>query len=302
MSFTRQIALSLCLIVLCVPSLEVAGQQCTPSIESGPFYTPKDPPAPGRNAFGVQFCNGEDDCIDFCAKHCTFCANQWKETITGDDGATSCPTAPTTGDGLLPREATIAVPNNLPLVRVPVGARASEDVVKGLTDLNAYIAQSPDWQRSGYKVKIHSCYRPAIEDTEKICNLILKGTHMLNKEPNNPSTKRKFMGHLNPLKNKGLTWPGANAHSTAQACDMVVVDQSGNEWFKSAAGPGTTQNLSGQRAALQMLDKAVTASGGRRLTYEAWHYEWGNSTVGSRCTDPECDREHWPPCGTPSCR
>ena len=279
----------------------VSGQQCTPSMESGPFYTPKEPPTPGRNAFGVQFCKTEKDCIDFCAKHCTFCANKWQDTRSGNDGATSCPTAPTTGEGLLPREATIAVPIDLPFIRVPSGERASENVVRGLTDLNTFIAQSPDWQQTGYKVKVHSCYRSPAEETEKICNLILKGTHMLNKfnDTLTLDKKKQYEDYLNPPENKGLTWPGANPHSAAQACDMVVLDQNGREWFDSAAGPGTQRNSPEQLKALKMLDEAVTTSGGRRLVYEAWHYEWGNSAAGSRCTYPNCPEN---PCGNKICR
>jgi len=282
------------------PEPVVAGQQCTPSMESGPFYTPKEPPTPGRNAFGVRFCDGEHDCIDFCAKHCTLCTNKWKETASGNDGATSCPTAPTTGEGLVPEAATDPI-HSLDYIEVPANERAGADAAAGLTRLNEHIAQSPAWRSAGYSVRVVNCYRPPLEEIEKICNLILKGTHVLNKYPNDPRKKEQFSGHLNPPRNKGLTWPGANPHSAGQACDLVVLDRNGRPWFDSAAGPGTERHSPEQRTALQMLDEAVTASGGRRLRYEAWHYEWGNSTAGSRCTHPQCDREHWPPCGNPNC-
>jgi hypothetical protein len=49
-----------------------------------------------------------------------------------------------------------------------------------------------------------------------------------------------------------------------------------------------------------MLDEEVTNPdvGGRRLTFEAWHYEWTDETR-SRCKDPDCAQKFWPVPGKP---
>ncbi|MDE2489920.1 MAG: hypothetical protein KGM24_03680 [Elusimicrobia bacterium] len=74
--------------------------------------------------------------------------------------------------------------------------------------------------------------------------------------------------------------------------------------FGASAGvPGSPHSSLDQRLASRLLDEEVTSAyvGARRLTYEAWHYEWGDSPFGSGalCRAPDCAEKHWPVTGRP---
>jgi hypothetical protein len=135
-----------------------------------------------------------------------------------------------------------------------------------------------------------------------VCNFVLKAMHVLTKYPDDAAKRAYWTPRLNPL-NVQLGLPGAGGHMAGQACDMVLVDSKGQASFDSRVGKGSDRSsIIEQRLALRMLDEAVTNDvvGGRRLNYEAWHYEWG-TTTGCRCKHPECDQKWWPPRGTPNC-
>jgi hypothetical protein len=187
-------------------------------------------------------------------------------------------------------------------VKSSPSARATTEVVNGLKRLDAYLAASPSREKYNYRVRVKSCYRPAIDDTEKECNFVLKAMHILKKYPQDKRKRAEWTPKLNP-NNLGLAWPGATPHSSGQACDLVLVDEDGRESFDWRVGAGAPHSSIDQRLASKMLDEAVTNDtvGGRRLNYEAWHYEWGTS-IGCRCKDPECADKFWPPLGKPNCK
>jgi hypothetical protein len=270
--------------------------QCKVSMTSGPYYTP-DPAYVIReqtNAFGKVFCKSIDDCKAFCTRHCTFCLNKWKDTRSGHDGATTCPGAPKTGAGMIPESSDALHKGRIPVMEFVKASRnvlATKEAVEHLQELNRHLATSQEWAENRYTVRVKNCYRPAIVDIEKECNIIMKSLHQLNKSPEHPK-KNELIRKLNP-QNVGLSWPGANAHSAGNACDMVVLNANGDELFDSRIDPASPT----ARVALKMLDQAVTNVGGRRLNYEAWHYEWSDLTE-SRCQYPDCDPT---PCGTLKC-
>lgn len=257
---------------------------------------------------GVRFCGDVESCKAFCSCACKLTLTKWKDPKdtpggSGSDGATSCQGAPRTGAGMISPDSPDLVPvPNMRFVTASSGVRATRQTVEGLRRLDAYLSTSPSRARYNYSVEVRSCYRPAIDDTENECNFILKAMHVLNKYPQDVQKRAEWMPKLNP-NNLGLAWPGATPHSAGNACDIILVDSQGRPSFDWRVGPGSPHSSIDQRLASKMLDEAVTNEvvGGRRLNYEAWHYEWG-STLGCRCKAPECANKFWPPLGKPNCK
>ena len=254
---------------------------------------------------GVKFCGDVEGCKAFCSCACTLHLNKWKNPKdtpggSGNDGATDCPGVPQTGKGIAPPPDLVSIPK-MKYVKASASARATAEVIDGLKRLDAYLATAPSRVEYKYSVEVRSCYRPALEDIEKECNFVLKAMHVLNKYPQDAQKRAEWTPKLNP-NNVGLAWPGASAHSSGQACDLVLVDEKGKPSFDWRVGTGSPQSSIDQRLASKMLDEAVTNEevGGRRLNYEAWHYEWGTS-MGCRCKDPECAEKFWPPLGKVNC-
>jgi hypothetical protein len=177
--------------------------------------------------------------------------------------------------------------------------RATRPVIEGLQRLDARLATSPNRRKYNYTVRVVSCYRPHLEDTEPECGFVLKAMRVIEKYP---EKRAEWEPKLNP-QNLGLAWPGAMPHSAGTACDLVLVDAQDRDSFDWRAGVrGAPQSSIDQRVASKMLDEEVTDStvGALRLNYEAWHFEWGGPT-GGRCKDPDCATRHYPACGKPNC-
>jgi hypothetical protein len=179
------------------------------------------------------------------------------------------------------------------------GETAAAAAFTGLKRLDVRLAASKNRQKYGYTVRVVSCYRPQLEDTEPECGFVLKSKYML-KRVTAPADKAYWEEKSDP-RNLGLTWPGRTPHSAGYACDLVLVDKHGRDSFDSRAGvDGAPRSSIDQRLASKMLDEEVTNPdvGGRRLTFEAWHYEWTDETR-SRCKDPDCAQKFWPVPGKP---
>jgi hypothetical protein len=286
--FLRFSAITACLLLaaaaVAAPAL-AAPASCTDGIATA---------APGR------FCRSFEDCKAFCSCACTFDVHKWKSNVK-NDGSTSCPNAPTTGPGIIASDSTDLV--DLPTYRF-ITHRAHERTARaaldGLQRLDDHLAGSHSREQYGFTVRVVSCYRPQLEDTEPECGIVLKSAYMLDRTTD-PTERKKWLKTGNP-QNLGLAWPGATPHSAGIACDLVLVDSHGQDSFDTRAGvAGAPTSSINQRLASKMLDEEVTNAevGGSRLTYEAWHYEWGEGGSGSLCKDPECNERHWPVTGHP---
>jgi len=259
------------------------------------------------SATSSRFCGSVEDCQTFCARACTFDKTKWKPDGK-NDGSTTCPLAPTTGPGMIPSNSS-DLQNlsdaGLQYVTFDPSERATATAIDGLRRLDAHLAASANRRKYGYKVRVVSCYRNHLEDTEPECGFVMKGKYMLDRV-SDPKQVQYWREKSDP-NNLGLTWPGATPHSGGIACDLVLVDRGGQDSFDSRAGvdadapnPPPTSSIPA-RDASRMLDEEVTNSdvGGSRLTFEAWHYEWGGSITASRCRAPDCANNNWPITGKP---
>ena len=271
-----------------------------------PAPTPSAPAAPASCTDGVataspgRFCKSFDDCRRFCSCACTFDPHKWIADVK-NDGSTSCPGAPTTGPGMIPVDSSELT--ELPAYRYithATHARAGRAALDGLQRLDDHLAASPNRARYGYTVRVVSCYRPHMEDTEPECGFVLKSAYMLDRTTD-PKQRAYWLQKGNP-QNLSLAWPGATPHSGGYACDLILVDSHGQDSFDTRAGvtDAPTSSLDA-RLSSRMMDEEMTneAVGASRLTYEAWHYEWGESGSGSRCKAPDCAANHWPVTGKP---
>lgn len=262
------------------------------------------PPAPAAACLATvppsgKFCTDVEACKKFCTCACDFDPSKWKPNVK-NDGSTTCPRAPVSGPGMLASDS----PDLLPLppfdfITARSSERATRTVIEGLQRLDARLAASPNRRKYNYTVRVVSCYRPHLEDTEPECGFVLKAMRVIEKYP---EKRAEWEPKLNP-QNLGLAWPGATPHSAGTACDLVLVDAQGRDSFDWRAGVrGAPRSSIDQRVASKMLDEEVTDStvGALRLNYEAWHFEWGGPT-GGRCKDPECATRHYPACGKPNC-
>ena len=247
------------------------------------------------------FCESVADCRKFCSCACKFDKHQWKPNVK-NDGSTSCPGAPKTGPGMLPPDSPeLAALSSVGFTYITydAGERAAGPALEGLKRLDLRLAESTTRQAYGYTVRVVSCYRPQLEDTEPECGFVLKSKYMLSRTTD-PDQRAYWETKSNP-NNLGLTWPGRTPHSAGYACDLVLVDKHGRDSFDSRAGvDGAPHSSIDQRLASRMLDADVTNPdvGGSRLTFEAWHYEWTDETR-SRCKAPDCAKRYWPIPGKP---
>jgi hypothetical protein len=224
-----------------------------------------------KNTFGVH-CGSWEDCKAFCAEACD---------VDATTGRISCPRVPTEGAGLLPADSPLLEP--IPKMKYVKSDssrnRATARVIEGLQKLDAWLEKSPERAKFGTTVLVRSCWRDGTYDSKKECYFIMKG-----KDP----------------KGLGLSWPGANAHSAGNACDIVLVDAKGREATACSADAESELGAGIDfRTASRLLDEALTNDtvGAKRLNYEAWHYEWGGPSK-CRCKAPACANDYWPPrCG-----
>ncbi len=278
------------------------------SAVAAPASAPPASAAPARSCTdGIavsmpgKFCESVADCRTFCSCACTFDPHKWKPDVK-DDGSTKCPGAPTTGPGMLPPDSPDLAglsSAGFTYITYSPGEKAAAPALEGLKRLDAELAASTTRQAYGYTVRVVSCYRPQLADTEPECGYVLKGKYMLART-SDPGQKAYWEQKSDP-NNLGLAWPGRTPHSAGYACDLILVDKNGQDSFDSRAGvDGAPRSSIDQRLASKMLDADVTNAtvGGSRLTFEAWHYEWTTETR-SRCKDPDCANNHWPVSGKP---
>jgi D-alanyl-D-alanine dipeptidase len=272
-------------------SVQAAGPQNQPVPNGGPATAAGQCSNWSRQdaVKGLKFCTDVDSCRAFCQCDCTFNPSGW----TSDDKTdttTTCRAMPA-GPGLIPSSSSELKPvPSFSTIRVGSGARATQSVIDGLTRLDAAAAAAP-W-KSKYKVFVKSCYRQNDDDLQEDCSYVLKAAHILKKYATTPpanAAERKSLAwaqRAQDPRNLGRALPGANPHSAGVACDIQMLDERGKalfDWQVSAS-----QDTPAVREASRALDEAVTKSGGKRLTYETWHYEWGGM-ASSRCTFPACD-------------
>jgi D-alanyl-D-alanine dipeptidase len=184
-------------------------------------------------------------------------------------------------------------------IKVGPDTRATQGVIDGLTKLDAIAAAAP-W-KGKYTVFVKSCYRPVEPEMREDCEYILKAAHSLKTYAETPPVTDQQRKNLawaqkaQDVRNLGRAWPGANPHSAGVGCDIQMLDTRGKALFEWKVTP--EQATPKVQEASRALDQAVTQAGGKRLTYETWHYEWGGMSP-SRCTYPACDA-FWPPKGSP---
>ena len=170
--------------------------------------------------------------------------------------------------------------------------------IDGLTRLSTRLAathRSRPEPRFGVFVK--NCYRAHETDTVPECGFVLKAQYMLAKTDLTADKRKYWEEKANPM-NLGLAWPGRTPHSGGYACDIIVIDRDGRDCFDWRAGvDGAPVCAIAPRTAAKLLVDEITNAdvGGRRLSYEAWHFEWGPSASG--CQGDACNR--WPITGKP---
>ncbi|NOU31355.1 MAG: hypothetical protein HOO96_25945 [Polyangiaceae bacterium] len=281
-------------------SVQAAGPQNQPVPNGGPATAAGQCSNWSRQdaVKGLKFCTDVDSCRAFCQCDCSFNPSGW----TSDDKTdttTTCRPMPS-GPGLIPSNSPELKPvPSFSTIRVGSGARATQPVIDGLARLDAVAAAAP-W-KSKYKVFVKSCYRPNEDDLQEDCSYVLKAAHVIKKYATTPpanAAERKSLAwaqRAQDPRNLGRALPGANPHSAGVACDIQMLDERGKalfDWQVSAS-----EDTPAVHEASRALDEAVTKAGGKRLTYETWHYEWGGMAP-SRCAFPACDA-FWPPKGSP---
>lgn len=249
-----------------------------------------------------KFCTGEA-CKKWCGDRCTLNASAW---------TTTCPGAPKAAKGAIPASSPLLAPiPHMKYVTAAHGQRATQDVISGLKRLDDYLAASPSRASMGYTAHVKDCFRDIAHEVDVECGYIVKGWHIIDKwaaitrplTEEEATKKRHEMATADRLidPNKlGLAWPGADFHTSGNACDIVLVDSAGHEATSCGINDGQrTSKLLDVEAASKLLDEAITSDkvGAMRLDFEMWHYEWGGAT-GCRCKAPECHDKFWPPqCG-----
>lgn len=276
----------------------------------------------GGGCTATQFCSDLESCKTFCCCACDLpklTGEWWNESAFNDQVA--CPRAPQTGAGLIAPDSgelkalATELRGREHIQLAQSGIRATAAVVQGLKDLDDALAAWPDPPGGGrLGLSVKNCYRRAIGNqtaprsvdgnAEAICRLIEKTMHV----ENTPAlAARVAEWHANAANWWMMAPPGPTPHSGGYACDVVLTDAAGADCFDVAAGPDAKHQCSidSQRAS-KLMDEAVTRTGGRRLKYEAWHYEWGGPEMSCRCKQPAsgsdaaCDQS-WPPTGKTKC-
>jgi len=251
----------------------------------------------GIKAPNGVFCDSVDECVTFCSCACTFDPKKWQPRKE-DDASVACTGLPDTGFGMLPRDSAdlVAVSTSITHVRVPRGIRAIQAAADGLAALGAALETMPKRRELGFTARVGSCYRHHSTDSKDECGYVLKGNYMISKSTT-PEKQAYWREKANPL-NLGLAWPGRTPHSGGYACDVILVDKDGADCFDWRAGVPDAKRCSiDAKTAVELLNEAMTAAGALRLTYEAWHYEWGPSASG--CVHPDCAKHGWPITGKP---
>lgn len=217
----------------------------------------------------VKFCTDLESCKVACTSwHCgtNVSTDNCDLTTMPREGAGIIPLSDLTPSSRWPRMRNIDFGSDL---------QASQLVINGLTEADAYLSNSskPNGGK-GYRIKINNCWRDWRKDAARECGYILQ-----NIDPNV----------------KGLAWPGANPHSSGQACDLALYNQN-NKPMTEPSGNLVLQGCDKWHSGSKILDEILTdpSVGGRRLVFEQWHYEWGNIS-NCRCTSADDCANYWRP-------
>lgn len=254
-------------------------------------------------ALAGKICDTLDDCMALCSCACRFDKTKWADKK--GDGSTTCTGLPETGVGMLPPDdaTLLAVSTTMPHVKVPRGVKGIQAVLDGLQHLSDHLAASENRRRLGYTVRVGSCYRRHLEDSVPECGFTLKAKYMLDKPGNDQATIDRWRSSGDP-NNLGLSWPGRTPHSGGYGCDIILVDSRGQDcfdWRAGVAGPNgpPTCSIAARDAAAYLVDEATGAGvDAKRLSFEAWHFEWGAQASG--CRGADCSA--WPITGKPGNR
>jgi hypothetical protein len=269
---------------------------------------------------GVKFCKDMATCKAYCCWACDF----HDEKVTRDakgkrtskyDGSSSCQRSPQDGDGIIAPNDTKLVDLGTALRDIKVltgysGKFATQTVADSLQKLDTFLdgwdkRKAPPFKDAPFTVAVNNCYRRAIGNetrpvasdgnAEEVCTRVFETMRNENKPESTPESNANDEAAINGTV-WGLAWPGANPHSSGAACDIQLVDSKGHACFGATAGETKDSPCSiDQELAVNLMNEAVTAVGGWRLDYEAWHFEWGGKTgQGScRCQGTQCDAI-WP--------
>ena len=263
-----------------------------------------------------KFCDSVESCKTFCCCACTTSLDgAWWSERSPYDGRTTCPRSPTSGDGIMAPDSgdlhdlgTLLTATEVPWLSDYSGKRATQAVADGLKALNDQLAALPDQAKKKLKVRVGSCYRRAVGNSltptagdgnaEAVCGMVYKMLRVENSPRSDQATKDAWHEHAANVWQ--MAWPGYTPHAGGIACDLVLVDGSGSDCFDVAAGDASGAHCSlGDRASSELMDKLVGATGGWRLDFEAWHYEWGGAH-DCRCQGDGCKR-FYPPTGHQRC-
>jgi len=256
------------------------------------------------------FCSDFDSCVAYCRCACErFDITKW-DPDARDDGAATCSGFPadaprSIADGS-PQLKTITGP--FQFIDVDGAPRATQEVLDGLARLDAKLRSSETRQRLGYRFRVGSCFRSVRYDSQPECGYVLKAKHMVDKSrrAGDDEGVKRWRRSGNP-NNLGLAWPGVSPHSAGVACDLILTDRQGNDCYDWRAGveapegqkPVPTCSIDTRQAARLAVAEATDPSvGARRLSYEAWHFEWDSAPASSRCVGSDCDAV-WPLTGHP---
>ncbi len=232
--------------------------------------TASAPPSSGKM---VSFCPPDPDKkrLEKCKEQCA----KWK----GSDGKLNFDLMPKEGSGMLPPDSPYLRPSSqwpkMNNISFGGGLKATQPVIDGLLKADAYLSNpSKPHGGKGYRISLSSCWRDYRIEARKQCNYIDQGI--------DPSSV-------------GNAWPGANPHSSGQACDLTLYDQNKKAMTSdSLTAQGCDKFLPGSK----ILDEILTdpSVGGRRLVFEQWHYEWGNIDH-CRCLNAQDCARYWRPSG-----
>lgn len=262
----------------------------------------------------TQFCGGVESCEKYCCCAMSFDITKWSGVYDDkvrnfgapeDIPGTLRPDSP----DLVRLDRELTSPQVLTGYSGKIGTRAA---AQGLQRLDAILARvraaPPKPEMAGFTVEVKNCYRRAIGNeivsalepdakngnAEAVCGELFLMMHYEDM-PNKTKKQNDLLAAIQTYKDKAflMAWPGYTPHAAGVACDLVVKDAAGHDCFDATAGHDKSPVCAiDARDAVNLLNRAVAESGGSRLTYEAWHFEWGGPT-GSRCTGADCD-SIWP--------
>lgn len=259
-----------------------------------------------------RFCSSAQSCERYCC--CAFSFDPTKWTGVYDWKTTNISAPEDIPDTIRPDSPDLvdlgtALRGSRVLVHY-AGKVGTTALAAGLRRLDAVLAALPERATTPFTVDVSNCYRRAIGNelrpaasngpdgnAEAVCGELFVMMRLEDKPHRSPGEDRLLNG-LHSTRDSAflMAWPGKTPHASGYACDLVLRDATGAPCFDATAGlPSSPTCAIDARHAVDLLARAVIQSGGARLDYEAWHYEWGGATgQGScRCNTDGCD-SIWP--------